>query len=732
MEVFIHCKDRISTEEYLKTLTPEQRAKREAGLKRAEEIEAEVSKLGLPPRQHNEEVNRRLRAELPEETQKELQEFDEEISRMIKEREEAAARHKEEHELRRKQLEEWKNAGEAPNVGLFFESFAMEAPVQAFYQSTGIFVGQAGVRDGIIKFRKTGYLPFMLSCLDKLKKLAFLSAIGDKYAAGKISSPLLDILKITPQFPQIKNAEDFRNADPAEYIGVFYANHPEALAPFKKEHDIEPNWYSYHRISIAPFYAFNYYGDIDNMSVYAKNQKTLLSGQISATITAAFDSQYNPLSESSLKEFIDFLRTIERNPEQGIRGIEPPSAYLNVLLQQIYDLRPYEAELQALFQIPDFSFIGDLADLLEKQIEERRVRQQEEMNSGNEILQSLFPEVFYYPPETAKDFRNLPVSKPERLLIRSYANARINGQSIELTDGNDKVLQQLQFTDLNGNLSQEVIRPFDISIMNCIGSLQQKYATRKGFTDIEIAKEFNSTLDKKGNITPDSKIVLEVRESMRRLSVTFGSIDITQQIELEMSRRKPDTKRIDRLKKGSSVFGLQHLVNVQKVVIHTLKNDKDTLLYFIDGSPLFYLHAAITHQIAQVPFSQMNSRKNLTTEIRLLREYTRIALETAISMRKRKLGGSIVRFNPIIDATFRTSADTPEDPTKVEMTELVKNIPAWKRYKLQEQIRTYLDELIQHKFITGYTILKKKLPGKQKQVDYGFSFTLPEDPANKK
>ena len=123
----------------------------------------------------------------------------------------------------------------------------------------------------------------------------------------------------------------------------------------------------------------------------------------------------------------------------------------------------------------------------------------------------------------------------------------------------------------------------------------------------------------------------------------------------------------------------------------------------------------------------MNSKKNLTTEIRLLREQTRIALETAISMRKRKVGGDRIRFNTILDATFRTSADEPQDPAKIDITEVVNRIPEQKRWKLQRQVLQYLDELIQHKFITGYTVLKKKLPGKRKLVEYGFTFTLPED-----
>ena len=115
-----------------------------------------------------------------------------------------------------------------------------------------------------------------------------------------------------------------------------------------------------------------------------------------------------------------------------------------------------------------------------------------------------------------------------------------------------------------------------------------------------------------------------------------------------------------------------------------------------------------------------DSKKTLTKEIRLLREYTRRNIETHLSMLKNGLKAETLPYNKILDDTFRTSADPVENVEKVEMTQVVKNIPERKRYRLQKQILDYLDELKGHKVIDGYEVVKKKIPGKSKVVEYGF------------
>ena len=168
---------------------------------------------------------------------------------------------------------------------------------------------------------------------------------------------------------------------------------------------------------------------------------------------------------------------------------------------------------------------------------------------------------------------------------------------------------------------------------------------------------------------------------------------------------------------------MQPLVKIDKIGVHTLKNDRDTLCYSITDAPPFYLHGALTRQMIQVPFEQLTSKKSLTTEIRLLREYTRINIEAAISMQREGLKADTIRFNKILDDTFRTSADPAENVESLELTRVVAKIPEWKRYKLQTQILNYLDELKGHNVIKGYTVVKKKLPGKTKNIEYGFTIT---------
>ena len=631
------------------------------------------------------------------------------------------------------------------------------APFQQFAELTGPLPKKNGERQKLLtkiyELTKTGYYPYLITYLQSMQDNARYSNLIEAYNKGKIQPQLLAILEEETIIP-----EEYQYLPEIGILQKMLEAGKLNFEPFRHKRDIETNWYNFYRIALHPLPTarqsikkiaatneFNYRGTIEHLKTQVK---ILLEGErpspamLERTGGQGADTYViPPVEPEKLTAFAELIEEQHQRQvkEQTALDFNAPFTqaidtgfYINPETCIITDLRPYQKELHALLSLKSWDYLKDFADTIREAVKEFTEPAKEE-TAGDGILQSLFPDVYYAPPEEAKNFRNLPVSKAEKRLIPAYASARIDGQGITLADSDGNPLQEIDFTDLNGNVSDEIIRPFDISIMNCIGSLQQKYPDKKGFTDIQIAKEFCSTQDKKGHITPASPIVKEVREAMRRLRIVFGRIDITEQIKKEAGRRHPDQKKIDKLVKGSKFFGIaQPLVNVTKVAIQTLKNDKDTLLYIIDGPPLFYLHAAITHQIAPVPYEQMNSKKNLTTEIRLLREQTRIALETAISMRKRKVGGDRIRFNTILDATFRTSADEPQDPAKVEITQVVERIKEHIRWKLQRQILQYLDELIDHGFIKSYTVLKKKLAGKRKLVEYGFTFTLPEEPTPKK
>lgn len=350
---------------------------------------------------------------------------------------------------------------------------------------------------------------------------------------------------------------------------------------------------------------------------------------------------------------------------------------------------------------------------------------QADLTDKNNVLQSLFPDTYYVTSAEQKNVRNMSITKATKRLIRAYTTVNISGKGLLLKNDKGEVMQEVAFADATGKPSDQVIDSFDMSIADCVGSLQQKNPNRNYYTDIEIAKEFNSTEDKKGHITPDSPIVQDVHESMKRLSTVYGKIDITGQIAEEMKKRHPDKKKIKRLESGKEKLALlQPLVKIDGIGVHEFgKKDKDAICYVINDPPPFYLHGALSRQMIQIPFEQLNttdSKKTLTKEIRLLREYTRRNIETHLSMLKNGMKAGTLTYNKILDDTFRTSADPVENVEKVEMTHVVKNIPERKRYRLQKQILDYLDELKGHKVIDGYEVVKKKIPGKSKVVEYGF------------
>lgn len=378
--------------------------------------------------------------------------------------------------------------------------------------------------------------------------------------------------------------------------------------------------------------------------------------------------------------------------------------------------------------------------ILQKTLPQEYLQEQlnKEMTNESDILQTLFPDTYQVPSADKKSVRNMSITKATKCLIMGFVTVNINGQTLNIIDQETgETIQQVAFADATGKPSDQTIDSFDMSIMDCVGSLQQKNPNRNYFTDIEIAKEFNSTDDRKGNITPDSPIVQDVHESMKRLSSVYGKLDITEQIAREMKRRNPKNEKIKRLKSGKEKLAImQPLVKIDGMGVHEFgKKDKDAICYVINDPPPYYLHGALSKQMIQIPFNQLNTpngRKTLTKEIRLLREYTRRNIETHISMIKHGKRAEIVKFNRILDDIFRTSSDPAENVDDLEITQVVKNIPEWKRYKMQTQILDYVQELTEiHKVFYGFEVVKKKIPGKSKVMVYGFKIIL-EDPRIKK
>lgn len=366
---------KMTTEEYLNTLTPEQRAKRAASLKRAKEIEAEVAKLNLPEQEQVAEVNRRLRAELPEETRKKLEQVDKEIAELIEAGKEKYKAKLAELNARAEELMKWEESGEAPKVyglptGVTYDSAYL---YHAFIAQTGIKATSEN-RKLISRFSQTGYFAFVYTSLVTLKKLSFLSAVAKRYAAGDISEQLADILSITPEFPTsgLIN-EDPLNADPQEYIAVFLGKHPEHAATYKREKDIESNWYMFHRFVVAPFQRFDYYGSIDDLYPYTETQKSILTAQVKAVFNTAFDSKLNKLNPEQLTELIDLLShpTLLTGEEEHTISISiAPEAYFNIGRDTVYDLRPYKEELEELLTISPAGYLQDFAGLLQQIIKE--------------------------------------------------------------------------------------------------------------------------------------------------------------------------------------------------------------------------------------------------------------------------------------------------------------------------------------------------------------------------
>lgn len=367
---------KMTTEEYLQTLTPEQRAKRAASLKRAEEIEAEVAKLNLPEQERFAEVNRRLRKELPEEYRKAMEQQNKVFAELFEADKEKFKTKLAELKAQEEKLLEWEKSGEAPKVyglptGATHDSAYL---YQAFLALTGIKATSEN-RKLVSRLSQTGYFAFVYTSLATLKKLSFLSAVAKKYAAGDISEQLADILSITPEFPTSERMTETQlpTADPREYIAVFLGKHPEHAATYKGVKDVESSWYMFHRFVVAPFQRFDYFGSIDDLYPYTETQRNILTAQVKAVFNTAFDSKLNKLQPEQLAELIDLLNhpTLWTGDEEHTVSVSiVPEAYFNIGRDTVYDLRPYKEELEGLLAISPVGYLQDFAGLLQQIIKE--------------------------------------------------------------------------------------------------------------------------------------------------------------------------------------------------------------------------------------------------------------------------------------------------------------------------------------------------------------------------
>ncbi len=352
----------IMDRKHLGSLTPEERKMREAEISRAKQIAKELEAQTLTPAEANAQMMKRLRESLPDEERKEMERIDSKIATLMIEDKTAEA----EQDLteQQKKLQEWKRSGEAPIVQKHFETMAKNIPFMAFVESTGITATKEA-QQVVDNFSETGYLPFVLSSLKTMKQLSFLTAIGDKYTAGEISDPVMNVLSIDPEMTP-------GDADPLEYISVFYAEHKELLTPYQTEIDIEDNWFAFtQKFVIAPFQQFEFYGIIDNILDYLEQQKAILEGQIRGVFETAFKSKSNPLKVEQLEELADLLKRPKlMGKEFYVATVQPPAAYIQVKKKAVHDLRPYREELQELFTLTEAGFVYDFAEILRRVIKD--------------------------------------------------------------------------------------------------------------------------------------------------------------------------------------------------------------------------------------------------------------------------------------------------------------------------------------------------------------------------
>ena len=334
--------------------------------------------------------------------------------------------------------------------------------------------------------------------------------------------------------------------------------------------------------------------------------------------------------------------------------------------------------------------------------------------------QLLFPDVYGIPP-TTKDVKFMVASKAAKNVIKAFANLKLNKGSIYLLNRDEEVIQTLDLE--NRGQPEDALTEFDNQIRDAVGSLMTKYK-RSWFSDIEIAKEFRATQDKKCHITPESEIVAKVQASIQRQTMFWAGIDVTRQIELLKKKRHPDQAKIDKLEKNVERYKeKQPLLNVLKEGVRILKSGKETKVYEFAAPPLLYTQAAAVSQIDEIPMVLINPQYGrLSDEQIMLRALTIQAVRTGKAMFKnwKARHSNKILFDTLLDKLLRTSKDDPK-------ADLVKTLPRYQKKRYIDTIKAVLPELAANKEIASFKITTGHKGKSLRNIEDGFIFSLKDE-----
>lgn len=255
--------------------------------------------------------------------------------------------------------------------------FAMVAPTRYFAEITGGLAKDTS-RTALARQLLVGQNYLLLPYIEDLYRLTVLDNLLSSYQENRISKELLEILEAEPG----KIPPDYGTDDKAVIIANLMKEGKTDFEPFRRKHDIEPNWYMFYRLDFAPLPLYRH--SIKQLEAIQKGKRQRKLRAIKAIVRGLLEGHpaiddipaqppKNPAYAGKLAELIEGqydLRVKEKTPLDWASPYKNVSAgfYINPATGEVKDLRDFTGEINALLSLKSWDYLKEAADAIREAI----------------------------------------------------------------------------------------------------------------------------------------------------------------------------------------------------------------------------------------------------------------------------------------------------------------------------------------------------------------------------
>lgn len=400
--------------------------------------------------------------------------------------------------------------------------FAMTAPTRYFAEITGGLAKDTS-RTALARQLLVGQNYLLLPYIEDLYRITVLDNLLSAYQENRISKELLEILEAEPG----KIPPDYGTDDKAVIIANLMKEGKTDFEPFRRKHDIEPNWYMFYRLDFAPLPLYRH--SIKQLEAIQKGKRQRKLRAIKAIIRGLLEGHpaiddipaqppKNPAYAGKLAELIEGqydLRIKEKTPLDWASPYKNVSAgfYINPATGEVKDLRDFTGEINALLSLKSWDYLKEAADAIREAIEEVKNEQLKEQPVKADIQKA--------------DKINYPVDKVNNNLWGTLENTS-DGQLAFSTvkTGKQKevtILAAINFVNMEGVKITKKLTNFDKRVYIAVAALWNAGNKVITLTQIHYAM---------GNTKRPSKNQLEkINEAVSKMTTAKLFLDNALEVE---------------------------------------------------------------------------------------------------------------------------------------------------------------------------------------------------------